>query len=407
MKQKHIYLYGFFGFEPSDDWAKDLGIVRLQDVVNALKEAPDAEELIVHIHSPGGEVSEGFAIYDALTTSGKKVTTIIEGLCASIATVAALAGSTRKITKNAEFMIHNPWGFAGGDADQLQKYTDDVKKAEEKLINLYNAKTGIEKEELDRLMKEETFMTAEQALELKFVTEIIEPVTAKKKERVYAFFKPTNSPNMSKLKKEKEESASVLETLKALYKKVAGTDFKAEATVKNLDLAIDGGGMLHVDTEETEPKVGDVCSVDGEAVPDKEYKMADGKTIKTDAESKISEIVEAEAASGEEVVNVDGKDYQLDATFAKALKAEFSKRGVAKDTELEEEVKAIKKAHGEITAITKALSSLNSKPVKIEAAPVINQGGGNQDGGEKSKTEGLKEKVKAKLLEKKKQLEEV
>lgn len=399
MKQKHIYLYGFFGFEPSDDWAKDLGIVRLQDVVNALKEAPDAEELIVHIHSPGGEVSEGFAIYDALTTSGKKVTTIIEGLCASIATVAALAGSTRKITKNAEFMIHNPWGFAGGDADQLQKYTDDVKKAEEKLINLYNAKTGIEKEELDRLMKEETFMTAEQALELKFVTEIIEPVTAKKKERVYAFFKPTNSPNMGKLKKENEDSKGLLDNLKAVYEKVMGKKFVEQPPVKALDLAIDGGGMLHVDTEETEPKVGDVCSVDGQPTPDKEYKMADGKTIKTDAESKITEIVPAEEPAAEDVVNIGGKEYKMEASFVKVLKAELAKKAEAKDTETEKEISEIKATLASITAIAGELSKKNSKPLNVQVTPVLNKTENGGDG-ETSKTAGLKERVVAKNKEK-------
>ena len=119
-----------------DAGVDNYGAVNLRVVNEAIQNAKDAEELEVHIHSMGGDVNEGFAIYDALTNSGKKVTTVVDGNCFSIATVIFMAGSTRQMSKNAQFMIHNPWGGAFGDAEEIQKYADQVKDAENRILDL-------------------------------------------------------------------------------------------------------------------------------------------------------------------------------------------------------------------------------------------------------------------------------
>jgi len=161
MIEGHIFIQGVIS-PWQDNAAEEWGEVNIKQVTQQIQDNAEAEKLIVHIHSPGGDVDEGFGIHDILVASGKEIETRIEGLCASIATVIALAGSTRLMTENSEFMIHNPWGDAWGDADELQKYTDMVKAAEEKVINFYADKTGGDREILDQMMKEETWMSAEK-----------------------------------------------------------------------------------------------------------------------------------------------------------------------------------------------------------------------------------------------------
>lgn len=94
----HVFIYGGIGSGP--------GETSLKSVKAQLD--PQAENYIVHLVSPGGEVFEGFGIYNILKNSGKKITTHIEGVCASIATLIAFAGDEIVMNKTSEFMIHNP-----------------------------------------------------------------------------------------------------------------------------------------------------------------------------------------------------------------------------------------------------------------------------------------------------------
>ncbi|KKL54572.1 hypothetical protein LCGC14_2264030, partial [marine sediment metagenome] len=123
MTEGHIFIQGIIS-PWQDKAAEEWGEVNIKQVTQQIQDNVDAEKLIVHIHSPGGDVDEGFGIHDILVASGKEIETRIEGLCASIATIIALAGKTRMITENSEFMIHNPWMDAWGDADDLQKSAD-------------------------------------------------------------------------------------------------------------------------------------------------------------------------------------------------------------------------------------------------------------------------------------------
>lgn len=132
----------------------------------------------VYINSPGGSVTEGFAIMDYLHSLPVEVTTVALGQCASIATAIFLAGKNREIGKYAEFFIHLPWGAAMGTAEELEAYSKLVKQSEEQLINLYVDKTGIDRDLVADLMKAQTSLTADQAKEYGFATIVLEPVMA-------------------------------------------------------------------------------------------------------------------------------------------------------------------------------------------------------------------------------------
>jgi len=168
-----IFINGEIGGD-SWDGTGEFGIIGTKYIQNQLAESDN--EITVHINSPGGEVREGYAIYDLLVNSGKKVNTIIEGTCASIATVPFLAGKNRTITENSKFMIHNPWMMAVGDADALQEDVDRLKETESDLLDFYVKKTSANREDLEQLMAEENELSSAKAEELGFATAVIETI---------------------------------------------------------------------------------------------------------------------------------------------------------------------------------------------------------------------------------------
>lgn len=138
----------------------------------------DISEINLHIHSPGGEVFDGIAIYNQLKGHDAKITVYIDGLAASMASVIAMVGDTVIMPKNAMMMIHKPWGVAWGDADEMRDYADLLDKLENVLIPAYVAKTGKSAEEIAALLEEETWMNGDECLSLGFADQLTEPVQA-------------------------------------------------------------------------------------------------------------------------------------------------------------------------------------------------------------------------------------
>ncbi|MEQ5184065.1 ClpP-like prohead protease/major capsid protein fusion protein [Providencia alcalifaciens] len=132
----------------------------------------------LHIHSPGGEVFEGIAIYNQLKNHNASITVYIDGLAASMASVIAMVGDEVIMPTNAMMMIHKPWGVSWGDADDMRDYADLLDKVENVLLPAYMEKTGKTKEELEAMLSEETWLTAEECVEHGFANSIIEPVKA-------------------------------------------------------------------------------------------------------------------------------------------------------------------------------------------------------------------------------------
>lgn len=126
----------------------------------------------LHINSPGGSVFDGQAIYNALVRHPASVTTYIDGLAASIASVIALAGDQVVMSDNALFMIHNPWGFAQGSADEMRKCADVLDKCRDTIVNVYAKKCGLGDQAIMAAMDAETWMTAEEAKAFGFVDQI-------------------------------------------------------------------------------------------------------------------------------------------------------------------------------------------------------------------------------------------
>lgn len=269
MIEGHIFIQGIIS-PWQDKAAEDWGEVNIKQVTQQIQDCANAEKLIVHIHSPGGDVDEGFGIHDILVSSGKEIETRIEGLCASIATVIALAGKTRLMTENSEFMIHNPWGWGEGDADELQKYADQVKAMEDKIIDFYVAKTGADRNAISDMMDNESWLSAEKAKELGFITDIITTIKA------VAKFNPKNTIIMNK----KELESSIETMFDKLVKKIKdilpGARNIQALTVTTADgTVLDFGEQVETADEITE---GMTATIQGGGVPDGDYAMPDGAT---------------------------------------------------------------------------------------------------------------------------------
>lgn len=141
-----------------------------------LKNVDPSHSILLRIHSPGGEVFDGNAIYNALKRHPGGVTSQIEGLAASMATVIALAGSTVRMSANGFFMIHNPWSLAMGDAEDMREQAELLDKIQAGIVNTYVAKSGQSPEQVQAWMDAETWFTAAEALAAGLIDEITDAI---------------------------------------------------------------------------------------------------------------------------------------------------------------------------------------------------------------------------------------
>ena len=134
----------------------------------------DTDNLTVHINSYGGSVSEGLAIHNMIKEFKGNVTTVCDSFACSIASVIFMAGKERVMHKGSLLMIHHAWTWASGNAKDLRKQADDLDKITEPSIVIYEKYSNLSRDEIVELMDNETWITAEEALEMGFATSIKE-----------------------------------------------------------------------------------------------------------------------------------------------------------------------------------------------------------------------------------------
>lgn len=126
----------------------------------------------LHINSPGGDVFEGFAIYNQLAQHPARIEVDVDGVAASIASIIAMAGDEIRIAKNATMMIHNPQGYAAGDEAEMQRVAALLRTVKGNLVDTYRDRTGNSPEQLAAWMDEETWFSASTAVQHGFATSI-------------------------------------------------------------------------------------------------------------------------------------------------------------------------------------------------------------------------------------------
>lgn len=124
-----------------------------------------ASALSVHINSMGGSVFEGIAILNALRAHPAKVTTIVDGLAASIASVVAMGGDEVVMSANSQMMIHNASGFVSGDAKAMSERAAVLEKQNQNIASIYADRAGGTVEDWQAAMDAETWYTAQEAVD--------------------------------------------------------------------------------------------------------------------------------------------------------------------------------------------------------------------------------------------------
>ena len=134
------------------------------------------ENILLRINSPGGSVIDGLSIHDAIKRMPQNVTAQIEGLAASIASIIALGADQVTMSENSLFMIHNVWGGETGGAKDMRKAADLMDKMGDRLVNIYVGKTGLDESTIRNWMDEETWFTADEALDAGFINLVEKPI---------------------------------------------------------------------------------------------------------------------------------------------------------------------------------------------------------------------------------------
>lgn len=146
------------------------------DFDRAIKElkSKGAKKLNVRINSPGGIVTEAIAMRGILTGAGfEQINIRIEGLCASAATiVASIPGVHVVITPGSEYMIHNPWIWAFGNANEIEKTVEHLRQLEKTSRAFYVQKSGQAEDQIKRWMDDEKWFSAEDAVKYGFADEL-------------------------------------------------------------------------------------------------------------------------------------------------------------------------------------------------------------------------------------------
>lgn len=135
-----------------------------QEVVDQLKTI-DAPQIDVHINSPGGNVFDGIAIMNALRNHAANITVKVDGLAASIASVIAMAGDSIVMSLGAQMMVHNPSGFAMGDAKTMRELADTLDKSRASIASIYADRAGGTVDAWGTAMDAETWYTAQEAVD--------------------------------------------------------------------------------------------------------------------------------------------------------------------------------------------------------------------------------------------------
>ena len=181
-------------------------------------EAIKAKTVHVRLNTPGGDVFDGTAIANAIKQHKSKTIIHIDGLAASIGSIIALAGDEIHMAENAFFMFHEAWSFVIGNASNMRDEADLLDKIDGVLAKTYAKKTGKEVNEIKDLMSAETWLTAEEALEMGMIDSIEEDEKDEKaKANLFDLSVFNNVPEKLKFNEESQkEDLTVRDAEKAL-----------------------------------------------------------------------------------------------------------------------------------------------------------------------------------------------
>lgn len=268
----------------------------------------------VHISSVGGSAFDAIAIYDLLKKYPGNVTTYIDALAASAASVVAMAGNRLVMSKYALLMIHKPMVGSGGNADELLKDVQMLNVVQSRLAQIYMDRSGLDGVTVNSLINSVTWMTADQALNLCFVdaiedytdTVINSALIQKYTDTAPAVYQRcinkilNNKTNMNMDNRELiERTTSVLDKIMNFFKKVMNRQTITDKGTLHHTGDLDEGMEVYQDEELTTPAVTDT------------YTTAEGQQLAV-KQGKVQQVSDADnLTDDEDEDNIPAQKQQL------------------------------------------------------------------------------------------------
>ena len=235
-------------------------------------DAAAGQDIEVHISSVGGSAFDAIAIYDLLKKYEGNVTTYIDALAASAASIVAMGGKIVIMSKYALLMIHKPMVGSGGNADELLKDVQMLNIVQSRLAQIYMDKTGLDGVTVNSLINSVTWLSADQALDLGFIDQVEDYNTNISNSTIiknYISTAPavyqrcinkilTNKSNMNIENKELiEKTTSVLDKIMNFFKKVVNKQTITDKGTLHHTGELDEGTEVYQDEDMTTPAPAD------------------------------------------------------------------------------------------------------------------------------------------------------
>ena len=304
--------------------------ITAQDFISEMKEYKDTP-VNLRINCIGGDVFDGMAMYNIIKKREAKTTAYIEGIAASMGSVIALAADEVVMAENSLFMIHNAWGGAMGEAEDMRKTASVLEKISGEIASIYKRKTRLSLDRITDMMDEETWLNAEEAYELGFIDSISDSIKVAAKYDVSKFKNITTEQIHNKLninvnnKKMTEELKNWFNNkVDEIVASVKGADNKSEEVVTEVNVMLS-------DNEEISNKLSSfeasITDLNGKIVSlEEELTSAKGEneTLSTEIE-RLNALLNKADAKGTEVVTegdpavVENKTVDANASFYNAM----------------------------------------------------------------------------------------
>ncbi|MFJ8100240.1 head maturation protease, ClpP-related [Lysinibacillus sp. NPDC096212] len=166
-----IVIYGDIG----ESWWYDS--ISASDIDSLLKDVT-TDNITVRINSPGGDAFDGITIYNRLKDHNAEVKIIVDGWACSAASIIAMAADELVMNTGSMLMIHEASTGIWGTKKDLEKEAELLSKLDKSLVDIYMTKAIVEREEIEQMVNNETWFTADEAIAIGFAaTSIVEDVT--------------------------------------------------------------------------------------------------------------------------------------------------------------------------------------------------------------------------------------
>ncbi|MBR3783633.1 MAG: Clp protease ClpP [Bacteroidales bacterium] len=257
--------------------------------------AATKKNVIVKINSLGGDVDEALAIYELLVAMGDRVTTECYGRCASAATIIAMSGDKRKMSRYALFLIHKCWSGVVGNENVLEEVLEEQRAINGRLAAIYTDRTGSKLEDIEALMERNNgdgaWLTVEECMQYGFATEEITATTADSdylKSKIQNMFHLNNRP----MKKSIMTFAALaaLLAIQELDATKEGAVLMDDETLKKINNALEAK-QSEIDTLKQQKEAAETAKQQAEeAKRTAETAKAEAEAAKTKAEERAQEL---------------------------------------------------------------------------------------------------------------------